>query len=243
MCGLSQGMTQKLTPQDRIHASERLYGRAKGRPLSPTQVELMETVYPRVEIETSAIGAPLRGLEGYDAVWFEIGFGGSEHLIGQALAHPKVAMLGAEPFLNGVCKAVTGVNEQSLLNVRLYLGDARRVLEQLPDACLDKVIVLFPDPWPKPRHNKRRIISSKFLQEVYRVLKPGGAFRFASDIIHYVDWSLSRIQIHGGFSFDYTASEQWRERPSDWPATRYEAKAFREGRTCHYFEFWKQERV
>jgi len=227
-----------LAPKPR-HASERLYGRAKGKPLSPTQIQLMEQLYPKIEIDVSEMGAPLNGLSEFKEVWFEIGFGASEHLIWKAKHAPDCAVLGAEPFLNGVCKAVTQVDAQDLKNVRLYLGDARRVLELLPDGCLDKVFVLFPDPWPKARHNKRRIITDDFVTEMYRVLKPEGKFRFASDIISYVDWALVRIHNHGGFTYPHKASSDWRARPEDWPSTRYLEKALREGRAGHFFEFIK----
>jgi tRNA (guanine-N7-)-methyltransferase len=167
----------------------------------------------------------------------EIGFGGSEHLIWQAEHNPNVAVLGAEPFLNGAAKAVAGVDELGLANVRVYQGDGRWITDNLPDASLDCLFVLFPDPWPKSRHNKRRIINPEFLTETHRILKPGGRVRFASDIISYVDWTLTRIHAHGGFIFPARKLSEWRTRPDDWPGTRYEAKAFREGRPCHYFEF------
>lgn len=222
-------------------ASERLYGRAKGRPLSPFQTGLMENVYPKIEIDVSAFGAPLNGLSDFDEIWFEIGFGGSEHLIWQAKANTHCAVLGAEPFLNGVCKAVTSVDKDNLDNVRLYHGDARRVLDQLPDASIDTLFILFPDPWPKARHNKRRIISDDFVKEIYRVVKPQGKFRFASDIISYVDWALIRIKNHGGFAFPHRQSSEWRVRGEDWPSTRYLEKAIREGRAGHFFEFIKRD--
>ncbi len=211
----------------------RLYGRAKGRPLRAVQQGLMDNLYPKIEITDDT----LAGLSGFSKIWLEIGFGGSEHLIWQARHNPDTALLGAEPFLNGVAKAVAGVDEHLLPNVRLYQGDARNVIDTMPDAALECVFVLFPDPWPKSKHNKRRIITPEFLGDVHRILKPGGRFRFASDIIDYVDWTLTRIKVHGGFSWPAKTLTDWRERPDDWPGTRYEAKAIREGRTCHYFEF------
>lgn len=211
----------------------RLYGRAKGRPLRRIQQGLMDNLYPKIVIGDN----PLAGLDSYQQVWLEIGFGGSEHLIWQAEQNPDVAILGAEPFLNGAPKAVAGVDELGLTNVRIYQGDGRWVMDNLPDASIDCFFVLFPDPWPKSRHNKRRIINPEFLGEIHRILKPGGRFRFASDIIHYVDWTLTRIHTHGGFTWPAGELSDWRTRPDDWPGTRYEAKAIREGRPCHYFEF------
>lgn len=121
--------------------------------------------------------------------------------------------------------------------MRLQHGDARDVLETLPDGSLDKLFVLFPDPWPKPKHHKRRLINETFLEDVHRVVKPGGEFRFGSDIIHYVDWTLTRISNHGGFSWHAENMSDWRVRGADWPETRYLAKALREGRTGHFFKF------
>lgn len=224
---MSPGMKPVVTPK------RRTYGRAKGRPLSPHQTALMSERFPALEIKDD----PLDGLQRFNQTWFEIGFGGAEHLIWQAQHNPTIAVLGAEPYLNGVAKAVVGVEQHSLTNIRLHHGDARLILDKLPHGSLDRVFVLFPDPWPKSRHNKRRIINETFVKDIHRVLKPGGTFRFASDIIHYVDWSLTRIFAHGGFEWSAVQSQDWRTRPDDWPQTRYEAKAIREGRPCHYFEF------
>lgn len=211
----------------------RLYGRAKGRPLRANHQALMDTLYPKIKIGDT----PTKGLEGFSELWFEIGFGGSEHLVWQAQNNPDVAVLGAEPFLNGVAKAVASVDEHGIDNVRLHQGDARNIMDTMTDGSLSCLFVLFPDPWPKARHNKRRIITPDFLCEAHRVLKPGGRFRFASDIIDYVDWTLTRVNAHGGFTWPVTRKDNWRTRPDDWPGTRYEAKAIREGRSCHYFEF------
>ena len=215
----------------------RTFGRAKGRPLSPAQSELFETLYPKIQIDCSETGAPLKGLDGFAEIWFEIGFGGAEHLIWQAEHNPRAAVLGAEPFEPGVAKALRGVQEKALANVRLQHGDARDVLGALPDSSLDKVLVLFPDPWPKSKHHKRRLINEAFLTEVHRVLKDGAEFRFGSDIIHYVDWTLTRVHAHGGFTWSPKSQSDWRVRGKDWPETRYLAKALREGRTGHFFKF------
>jgi len=215
----------------------RTFGRAKGKPLSPAQLALMETVFPTIDFG-SAVKAgtnPLAGIEG--KIWLEIGFGGAEHLLWQAEHNPDVMLLGVEPFLNGVSKAVKGISDKNLTNILLHRGDARDVLNLLPDNSLDRVFVLFPDPWPKTRHNKRRIINTKFIEDLHRVIKPSGTFRFASDIIHYVDWALTRIYKHGGFEWSATSQKAWRIRPADWPSTRYLEKAIREGRSGHFFEF------
>lgn len=215
----------------------RTFGRAKGKPLSPAQKALMETEFPKVDVSPAIKVAenPLKNMSG--PLWLEIGFGGAEHLLWQAKQNPDVHILGVEPFLNGVVKAVSGLTKDGLDNISLHRGDAREVLKLLPDNSLDRVFVLFPDPWHKARHNKRRIINMEFLEDLHRVIKPGGTFRFGSDIIHYVDWALTRIKRHGGFDWPATSQEQWRVRPDDWPSTRYLEKAIREGRSGHFFEF------
>lgn len=217
----------------------RTFGRAKGRPLSATQASLYGELYPALKVDCSKMGAPLSGLERFKETWFEIGFGGAEHLIWQARHNPQAAIIGAEPFEPGVAKALSAVRDYDLKNVRLKHGDARDVLSALPRESLDKVFVLFPDPWPKPKHHKRRLINDAFLKDIHRVLKAGGEFRFGSDIIHYVDWTLTRVHKHGGFHWQPKSQQDWRVRGDDWPETRYLAKALREGRTGHFFHFKK----
>jgi len=218
----------------------RTFGRAKGKPLSPAQSELMREVFPRLDIGPLIVQGQNPFEQEGSPLWLEIGFGGAEHLLWQAEHNPHVTLLGVEPFLNGVAKAVRGIAEKKLTNVKLHRGDARDVLTVLPDGCLDRVFVLFPDPWPKVRHHKRRIINADFIKELYRVIRPGGRFRFASDIVHYVDWTLTRLYKHGGFNWTAKQKDDWRVRPQDWPSTRYLEKALREGRSGHFFEFIRQ---
>ena len=176
------------------------FGRAKGKPLSPAQAALMDNEFPKLDFGPTVKAGenPLANIEG--EVWLEVGFGGAEHLLWQAEQNPDITLLGVEPFLNGVAKAVRGIVDNKLGNILLHRGDARDVLKLLPDSSLERVFVLFPDPWPKARHNKRRIINEDFLADLHRVIKPGGTFRFGSDIIHYVDWTLTRLKRHGGLS-------------------------------------------
>ena len=193
----------------------------------------METRFPGMEIGKD----PLAGLDGYEEIWFEIGFGAADHLIWQAKENPNVAVLGAEPYLNGVAKAVAGAAKDNLENIRLHHGDMRDVIKSLGPSTLDCMFILFPDPWPKARHNKRRIITDELVTTIHGLLKPGGKLRFASDINDYVDWSLTRIFNHGGFHWPAANHTDWTVRPDDWPETRFEAKGIREGRVCHFFEF------
>lgn len=171
------------------------------------------------------------------ALFLEIGFGGGEHLAAQAQARPEAHFIGCEPFQNGVAKLLTQIDDAGIPNISIYPEDVRDLLPALPTACLDGVFVLFPDPWPKARHNKRRIIAPDTVATLARILKPSGFLRFASDIDDYVDWALRRILAHPGFTWTADTPADWRIRPADWPETRYERKAKREGRASAYLHF------
>lgn len=216
---------------DRANPRPRLYGRSKGRPLRSIQANLMQELYPKVRIENGP------DLSDFREIWMEIGFGGAEHLLHLARQNPDIAIIGAEPFLNGVAKAVAGIDEMDLKNLFLHHGDARPVMDNLSDGALDRLYILFPDPWPKTRHNKRRIINEAFLDDVERALKPGGTLYFASDIMDYVDWTLTRLNKHGGFEFVVDGPGSWRTPYEGWPGTKYEGKAIKAGRPCHYLKF------
>lgn len=213
----------------------RTFGRAKGRTLTAAQADVMAQHWPRLKIGP---GDPLPP----GPVWLEIGYGMGSHLLHLGRTHPDVSIIGAEPFLNGTAKVVRGVAEEGLDNVRLFQGDVRKMLVEMPDACLARVYILFPDPWPKSRHNKRRLIRTAFIEELARVVEPGGCLTFASDIPHYVDWALTRFRAHArmsGAGFEWTGNDSLRS-PKHWPGTKYETKAIREGRTPRWFEFTRQ---
>jgi tRNA (guanine-N7-)-methyltransferase len=205
------------------HPPLRSYGRLKSRTIKPRQAALMDTLLP-------AIRAPLalfepRGLmPGAAEAWLEIGFGGGEHLAARAAQRPDVLFIGAEPFRNGVASALRHIDEAGLKNVRIHDGDARELLARLPDASLDRVFILFPDPWPKARHHKRRLLQADTAMELARVLKPGGRLRFASDWADYVDWSLQRLIATPGMSWTAGQASDWRAPLADHVTTRYEEK-------------------
>jgi tRNA (guanine-N7-)-methyltransferase len=204
----------------------RSYGRIKGRALSPLQEDLLQTLLPKIAIPAQPNGVldPLSFWPNAEQVIFEIGFGGGEHLIGQAREHPANLYLGAEPFLEGVAKALTGVAHDGLKNVRLLASDARPVLKALKPHSLDRLVILFPDPWHKARHNKRRLIQLDFLKDAHRALKPGGQLRFATDLGDYAAWTLEKVRAHGGFEWAAESAQDWRQPPLDHITTRYELK-------------------
>jgi tRNA (guanine-N7-)-methyltransferase len=210
----------------------KFYGRKKGVRLSARQAGLMETLLPNIRLDIENL--PLSG----DAeIWLEIGFGGGEHLAFQARTRPQIQFIGAEPFVNGVAKLLVAVEEGPLSNISIYDGDARLLLEKIPDQSLSRIFLLYPDPWHKQRHKKRRFVNEVSIGHFHRILKPGGVFRFASDIEDYVDWTVKNVTMHGGFDWQGQRVEDWRQAPDDWQQTRYEAKALREGRTPSYIDF------
>lgn len=213
--------------QGKQHPRHRLYGRAAGKPLSRTQTARVETLLPRVSIPDGAAGSleplTLFGGEAREA-WLEIGFGGGEHLAGQAALHPEAGILGAEPFLEGVAKLLAEIEFRGLSNVRLRRGDARELVEQLGAGTIDRVFILFPDPWPKTRHRKRRLIQPDFVAELARVTKPGARLRFATDWADYANRALGDILRDGRFSWTAERADDWRTPPADHVTTRYQEK-------------------
>ena len=200
----------------------------------------MDELLPRVAVTPETVAAVIEAWDG--PVWLEVGFGGGEHLAWQAARHPGTLMIGAEPFVNGAAKLLSLVDEQALANVRIRHGDARDLMAAMPAGCLTRLFVLHPDPWPKRKHHKRRIVSQDFLREAHRLLAPGAELRVSSDIPDYVRWTLmqarrQRCETGAGFAWTAERPADWLERPEDWPQTRYEAKARREGRPPAYLSF------
>jgi len=217
----------------------RLYGRRQDKPLKPRQARLMQSLLPRLAVPDPSGGPidPRALFPQAEDVWLEVGFGGGEHLAWQAARNPSVGLIGAEPFVNGVGKLLALVDDDGLDNVRIHFGDARSLIEALPAASLGRIFVLHPDPWPKKRHHKRRMISPWFFAAAARLLRSGGELRVASDIRDYVRWTLMHAANAPAFEWTAQRAADWRERPPDWPRTRYEAKALKEGREPAYLVF------
>jgi len=216
-----------------------LYGRSKGHSLRDGHRRLMAELLPEVatpDPEAGPINLAALFPQAEDFA-LEVGFGGGEHLAWQAARAPHTGFIGAEPFLNGVAKLLALIESEGLENVRVRHGDARPLIEALPARAFSRIFVLHPDPWPKKRHYKRRMISPWFFSEAARLLKSGGVLRVASDIPDYVRWTLMHAQNAPDFDWTAERAADWKERPDDWPMTRYEAKAIREGRAPAYLQF------
>jgi tRNA (guanine-N7-)-methyltransferase len=217
--------------------TRRHFGRRKGWKLRARQSGLMENLLPEILLTPELGRAPQTYFDApAEDVWLEIGFGGGEHLAAQAKAHPNIAIIGAEPFVAGTAKLLGKIEESNIRNIRLYTEDARDILSALPEASLSRVFILFPDPWPKTRHHKRRFIQMETLSELARVMKPGAELRFASDDESYASWALERFIAHNDFTWTAIGPSDWRARPADWFETRYEAKALKAGRRCAYLK-------
>ncbi len=204
-----------------------LYGRRKGPKLRGRQAELLQTLLPQLLWHAKAGADPRQAYDDVDDIWLEVGFGAGEHLYWQAGQNPRVGLIGAEPFENGVAKLLSKIADAPLCNIRLHMGDARDIIDALPDSSLGRVFVLFPDPWPKTRHHKRRFLQTEMLDALARVMKPGAELRFATDDKSLFPYTLERLSIHPAFVWMARGPGDWLTRPADWPQTRYEAKAIK----------------
>jgi tRNA (guanine-N7-)-methyltransferase len=208
--------------------------------LSTRKEHLLKGLLPRLRLNLKE-QAPSRLRELFPVpvreVWLEIGFGSGEHLLWQADQHEDVGFIGCEPFINGVASLLGVIEDRGLKTIRVHEGDAREVLAWLPDGGVSRIFVLFPDPWPKKRQMKRRLFSPDFVNELARILIPGGELRFASDSGDYAAQILFLMRRSGAFNWTAERAADWRERPADWPETRYERKALSAGRKCVYLRF------
>lgn len=221
-----------------------LHGRRQGPRLRPSRRRLLETLLPRLALRLPPEGGRLDPRDllapGTDRLWLEIGFGGGEHLAAQAAAQPAVTHLGVEPFRNGVASLLARIETDGLANVRILVDDARLLLDALPPGSLERITVLFPDPWPKRRHHKRRIVNPSTVAAFATLLRPGGELRLASDDAGYVAWMLAAVQAEPRLLWLAERADDWRRRPADWPPTRYEAKADAAGRRSCFLRFCRR---
>ena len=216
-----------MTDADSLETTSRrrglVYGRRKGPKLSAHQQGLRETLLPGLRLALQQGRDPRAYFRDACDVWLEIGFGAGEHLLWQAQHHPRTGLIGAEPYEGGVAKLLARLKGTE--NIRIHEGDAREIIDALPDASIGRVFILFPDPWPKTRHHKRRFVQTQTLDTLARVLAPGAELRFASDDAGYLAWTLERLIAHPAFAWTAESASDWTARGADWPQTRYEAKA------------------
>lgn len=241
-------MTTKpfLTPNnetgDQPSETEKFYGRRMGRPLRQNTKALVDKALPTYTFDDNYVTDP-HGDFDQDAqeLWLEIGCGGGEHLCAQARANPNINMIGAEAFMNGISLMLRQILDEDIDNIRIWPNDVRPLLDRLPDNCVDRLFLLFPDPWPKARHHKRRFINERNLERIIRVLKPGALFRVATDHSDYRAWICDHMKpcktLKPQFSWDVLPTEQ----PNEWVPTRYETKALSSNITCTYLDFLCQK--
>ncbi len=216
----------------------RLYGRAKGKALRAGQQDLVDNLLPQIAVPAEGPVTAERLFGGPRPLHFEIGFGGGEHMAYRADMLPDHGFIGAEPFVNGVAQALVHVKEGGLANVRIQHGDALEVVARVPDGALSFAYLLHPDPWPKARHAKRRMMNDGPVEMIAAKLKPGGEFRFGTDHPVYVEHALMIMQRHGDkFEWLCSGPNDFLTRPGGWPETRYEAKARRLGHEVWYFRY------
>ena len=217
------------------------HGRRLGKPLRVNHRKLVNELLPDLRLADPT--CPAASFEGpLDGIWLEIGFGGGEHLVAQARANPGIGFIGAEPFINGIAKVLSVIEREKLPNIRLHDDDARPLLDALPDGSIDRIYLLFADPWPKKRHNKRRFVTPENLDRLTRVLKDGAELRFASDHTEYVTWALERLGVHPELEWLARRPADWRMPPADWVPTRYQEKAEARGEVCTFLQFRRRPR-
>lgn len=230
-----------MTHPDRPHRN--FYGRLKGKALKPSQKGYL--AQDLAALSPGAVGwdenperAPLDldTLFGGKPVWLEIGFGGGEHLVHQAASNPQVGIIGAEPYINGVAMLLGKIRRAGVENLAVHPGDARDLMDVLPDGSIDRAFLLYPDPWPKKRHHRRRFVTPEHLEPLRRAMVPGAILRVATDIPDYVRQTLEEVP-RAGFQWLAERPTDWRDPWGDWIPTRYEKKALREGRVPHYLTF------
>jgi len=224
------------------HPHGSFFGRRKGHKLRARQADLIEQLLPRLALDIHSPSPPdlARLFEPpADAVRIEIGFGGGEHLIAEALAFPNAGFIGCEPYVNGMAKILTQIEAHNIGNIRLFAGDATELLAWTPPLAVTRIDLIHPDPWPKRRHWKRRFVQDTTVAEMARVLKPRGEFRFVSDIDDYCAWTLAHLARSPDFVWTAERALDWRQPWDDYTMTRYGAKAEREGRRAAYLRFMK----
>lgn len=243
-CVRADGRGRVEVPGKVTAPPRRIYGRRRGRPLRPGRQQLKDALLPRLSValpETGLLDPRTLFAAPPPSVWLEIGFGAGEHLAAQAEQHPEIGFVGSEVFENGVARLVGEVARRGLGNIRIFAEDARLLLDRLAPGSIGRAFILFPDPWPKQRHHKRRLVAPATLDRLAVVMQPGAELRLATDDRGYLAWMLEHATAHPGFAWLARRPADWRERPPDWPATRYEEKARAAGRAPAFLRFLRRK--
>lgn len=226
--------------REHAHGQGSFFGRRKGHKLRAYQADLIGTLLPRLALDISA-PAPAQLADIFDRpmddVRLEIGFGGGEHLVAEALTFPNVGFIGCEPYVNGMAKILAQIEAHNIANVRLFAGDAAELLAWAPSASLARIDLIHPDPWPKRRHWKRRFVQDATVAAMARAIRGGGEFRFVSDIADYCAWTLAHLMHSPDFTWLSERAVDWQQPWSGYTMTRYGKKAEREGRVAAYLRF------
>lgn len=223
----------------------RIYGRRHGKPLKKASAERFERFYPQYSIdlgEKNLIDLSILFDNVPKAYWLEIGFGKGEHLVAQAKENPEIGFIGCEPFINGVSGLIDHMVKEDVTNIRFFMDDARLLMDSLPENSLSRAFILFPDPWRKKRHYKRRVVNAGNLAVLSKLLKSGSELRIGTDHHDYCRWILARLLEHPDFSWQSDTPDDWNKRPQDWPETRYEKKAREAGRESAYLSFLRHSK-
>ncbi len=224
------------------------FGRRRGRRLRPGRQALVDTLLPELQLTLKEMerwrGGDVEKMfsalfphipaSPHPQLFLEIGFGGGEHLTHQALQYPRAGIIGCEPYINGIARLLARIQENNLRNIRIYNNDARHLTGCLPDTSLSRVFILYPDPWPKARHRRRRLVATPFLDELARIMKPGAELRLATDDADYATWMLEHALSHPAFTWQAKSCDDWLKPWNDWISTRYEQKALKAGRQPTY---------
>lgn len=203
------------------------FGRRKGRRLLPYKQGLVDTLLPSISVDPEN---PMSGFAQGQKLHLEIGFGAGEHLAARAEQWPQDGFIGCEPFINGVAKLLVRIDEQKIGNIRLFTDDARSLIARLPDGCISQIYILFPDPWPKLRHHKRRLISLPFLASLARIQPQGGHLLLATDHVDYSRWMLEHIEASPHYEWTAKQASDWKTPPQGWVQTKYQMKTTKAGR-------------
>lgn len=222
----------------------RVYGRRQGKPLKKASKDRLEKYFPKYSISLEGKKIEIADLFDFtpDEYWLEIGFGKGEHLVAQAKANPHVGFIGCEPFINGISGLIDHIDREGVTNIRFFMDDARLLMDVLPDQSFSRAFILFPDPWRKKRHYKRRVVSPGNINVLSRLLKVGAQLRIGTDHHDYCRWILARLMENADFKWHSNVPDDWHKRPDDWPATRYELKALAVGRLSTYMTFIRKHR-